>query len=175
MKAGDYYSRAARIGAVVLLLGATVGARAPAAAQESRTCRLAEAARSAEEHAIACAEAFIARNGYTLLPPPTDRSMIALESIEYAASLEELLRDRRGSLEPVAFAVCSPDERQRWLVAFRYSDGSSGARAVSMSTDFRDLRVEHRDFGTEVAASEEHGCRLLPIREGKHPSGSSGN
>src|SRR6266542_5175513 len=56
-----------------------------------------------EAEAIRLAEQFIAQNDYTDLPP--DKSKLAYESIEWESNIDEMLRERRNTLEPNAYGV----------------------------------------------------------------------
>ena len=106
---------------------------------------------TAEEKAVRAAEEFIARNGYTDLPP--DRDGLSYESVERAPSVEEMLRWRHDSLERKAYGVLySGRARERgWLVAFRHRarlgrEMDGWGRAVTMDRDFKNLLVEHKPF-----------------------------
>ena len=113
-----------------------------------------------------CAEEFIARNGYTDLPPATDTTLIAFESIEWSASRPELLRERRKTLERHAVGICEPQSSRvppagQFIVAFRSRD-TAYMRAVTMSARYADLRVQHQDFNASALDSAQYGCRRLP-------------
>jgi hypothetical protein len=103
-----------------------------------------------EGEAIRLAEQFIAQNGYTDLPP--DKSKLAYESIEWESNIDEMLRQRRNTLEPKAFGVVL--ERKNapgWTVVFRYKQRATrqmrrNGRAVTMNLDGSKMRVEHVDF-----------------------------
>jgi hypothetical protein len=103
-----------------------------------------------EAEAVRLAEQFIAQNGYTDLPP--DKSKLAYESIEWESNIDEMLRQRRNTLEPKAYGVVR--ERKNapgWTVVFRYKHRATGqmrgnGRAVTMNLDGSKMRVEHVDF-----------------------------
>ena len=121
-------------------------AAAPAASQE----RPAE--ESPEAKAVRLAEEFIARNGYTDLPP--DRDRLAYETVEWGPNDEEMLRRRRDTLGRKAYGVRYGGRmgtKGGWTVVFRaparYGDvGVVTGRAVTMDKDFQNLLVEHKDF-----------------------------
>jgi hypothetical protein len=147
------------------LTGCTTGSAArifPHAGRNLRTCDVpAPAAESPTSRAIRCAEAFIARNGYTDVDEAVDPGRIASESIEYASSLEQLLAWRRGTLRARAFGTCVSDKAERaFTVVFEYAEGgSANGRAVTMSSTFDNLRVQHSDFILSAVTERRHGCR----------------
>ena len=102
-----------------------------------------------EEKAVRLAEEFVARNGYTDLPP--DRANLTGESIEWSSDVDMLLRLRRDSLERRAYGVRPVGKvgRPGWTVVFRHKEHDAPdntGRAVTMDSDFRNLRVQHQDF-----------------------------
>jgi hypothetical protein len=104
-----------------------------------------------EQKAVRLAEEFVARNGYTDLPP--DRDNLSYESIEWEGNIDEMLRFRRDSLERKAYGIRYNGRmgRSGWTVVFKHKRGDgtgSGkvGRAVTMDGDFGNLRVEHKDF-----------------------------
>lgn len=106
---------------------------------------------TAEEKAVRLAEEFVARNGYTDLPP--DRDNLSYESIEWASDNDKLLWARHDSLERKACGIRYNGRmgRSGWTVVFKHKRGNgtgSGkvGRAVTMDGDFENLRVEHKDF-----------------------------
>lgn len=114
--------------------------------------------------AVECAEAFVARNGYTLAPP-VDSAELVLEFLECGGSVEELLACRRGTLESWAAVVCDGSAgRQGNTVAFQYADQtvSRNGRAVTMSRGFTRLEIGHQDFLLADAMQGAFGCRPLP-------------
>lgn len=81
---------------------------ARSAADEARVRRCpasAPAARDPFDRAAACAEAFIARNGYTAADP-VRADELAVERSEIGHPPAEVLAARRGSLAPRAYVVC---------------------------------------------------------------------
>ena len=119
---------------------------APAANQE----RPAE--ESPEAKAVRLAEEFIARNGYTDLPP--DRDSLSYETVEWGPNDEEMLKQRHDTLGRKAYGVRYGGRmgtKGGWTVVFRvparYGDvGVVTGRAVTMDKDFQNLLVEHKDF-----------------------------
>ena len=103
-----------------------------------------------EAEAIRLAEQFIAQNGYTDLPP--DKNTLAYESIEWESNIDEMLRQRRNSLEPKAYGVVRGRKNAPgWTVVFRYKHLATpqtrrNGRAVTMNLDGSKMRVEHVDF-----------------------------
>ena len=110
-----------------------------------RGCRVSRAANESSEcFAVRCAEDFVRRNGYTL---DAATGPVARESI-HSPTLEQ----RRGMLErsAVGYRPYPPGH----LVVFKYSSSTGKAgRAVTMSGEFGDLRVEHQDFFLAAAPS----------------------
>ena len=105
-----------------------------------------------EEKAVRLAEEFVARNGYTDLPP--DRGHVSYESVERETNLDETLKLRHDTLEGEAYGIRyggKLDGPGR-TIAFRYNSMRLGClfnnigRAVTMDKDFQNLRVEHKDF-----------------------------
>ena len=104
-----------------------------------------------EEKAVRLAEEFVARNGYTDLPP--DRGNLSYESIEWESNVEEMLRRRHDSLERKAYGIVYTGKMggPGWIVAFRHSRRLGNeldrvGRAVTMDENFENLRVEHKSF-----------------------------
>ena len=110
-----------------------------------------------EAKAVRLAEEFVARNGYTDLPP--DRDNLSYESIEWGENINELLKFRHDSLERRAYGIRYTGKMNGpgWTVAFRpalrYRCGNAVlagqaeiGRTVTMDENFENLRVEHKDF-----------------------------
>jgi hypothetical protein len=108
-----------------------------------------------EQTAIQIAEKFIADNGYTDLPPISDTSQLAYESIEWQSDVNKMLQLRHNTLEQKAFSL-SKDRfgKMGWTIGFRYKGGTEGVgravieehgRAVTMDLDGGNMRVEHKD------------------------------
>lgn len=118
----------------------------PAAEPERR------AEESPEAKAVRLAEEFIARNGYTDLPPTRDS--LSYETVEWGPNDEEMLRRRRDTLGRKAYGIRyggRMGEKGGWTVVFRAparygEEGVLTGRAVTMDKDFQNLRVEHKDF-----------------------------
>ena len=151
--------------------GCSVGSRSAAdslvvfgAGPAVSQCRLkAPIPGSRDSIAVKCAEAFVARNGYTNAPAD-DSTLIAYEFIAPGRGAVEILKHRHNTLAPRAILLCH-DRRERpgFTIAFaRPGDSAlSQARAVTMDTSLDKLRIEHVDFLPRVAA-ESPGCAWLP-------------
>lgn len=103
-----------------------------------------------EAQAVRLAEHFIARNGYTDLPP--DKSNLAHESIELD-TIDEELELRRDTLERKAYGISHGRKNGApgWTVVFRQRHSSyfqlhKTGRAVTMNLDGSGMQVEHVDF-----------------------------
>ncbi len=112
------------------------------------------------------AEQFVARNGYTDLPPAADTVSWAAELFELPwGSLAELMRQRRNTLERRAVAVCphGPGGRPGYTVVFRYkAESLSGqARAVRMGPQFDGMVMQHQEFSLRYAAAPGSPCTPL--------------
>lgn len=110
-----------------------------------------ESGETPEEKAVRLAEEFVARNGYTDLPP--DRNNLSYESIEWASDKDKLLWSRHDSLERKAYGIRRGGKMggPGWTVVFKPKGLNGDAsrktgRAVTMDGDFNNLRVEHKDF-----------------------------
>ena len=118
----------------------------PAAATAAEHERQAE--ESPEAKAVRLAEEFIARNGYTDLPP--ERGNLSYETVEWGPNDEEMLRQRRDTLGRKAYGIRYGGRlgaEGGWTVVFRYRKGGNmTGRAVTMNKDFQNLLVEHKDF-----------------------------
>lgn len=130
-------------------VGQTPGPPAVAAAAANGERQAEE---SPEAKAVRLAEEFVARNGYTDLPP--DRDALSYETVEWGPNDEETLRRRRDTLGRKAYGVRYGGRmgaKGGWTVVFRaparHGDvGVVWGRAVTMDKDFRNLLVEHKDF-----------------------------
>jgi hypothetical protein len=107
-----------------------------------------------EQTAIQVAEKFIADNGYTDLPPMSDTSQLAHESIEWQSDAKQMLQLRQNTLERKAFSFSQNRQggKMGWTIGFRYKGGTEGVgrvvmeelgRAVTMDLDGGNMRVEH--------------------------------
>jgi hypothetical protein len=131
---------------------------------------------SREGVAILCAEAFVARNGYTDAPPVSDTTQLAFESIEWKRSLTALLAHRRNTLESSAYGVCPLGAVGPGLaVVFRYRADTvrSTGRAVTMTAGFDSLRVQHRDFILANVADSGAACSRVTYVRGQISEPSS--
>lgn len=105
---------------------------------------------SPDAKAVRLAEEFIARNGYTDLPP--DRDNLSYETIEWGDGVEEILRLRHDTLERKAYGLRRMGRMggPGWVIVFRHRGGDDSSvktgRAVTMDKNFQNLRVEHKDF-----------------------------
>lgn len=144
----------------VLLAGCAgrAPAAAPSSAVDPRACAVPMTEQTPEAQAVACAEEFIARNGYTDAEPDTAR--LATESIEWGPA-EETLKRRRGSLESPAAGVCADSAGYPYTVVFRHRSSQTSARAVTMTVRFDEMRVQHREFILANVAERRFGCRPL--------------
>lgn len=115
-------------------------------------CALAvQTVESPEEKAVRIAEEFIARNGYTDLPP--DKNTLAYENIERADNVDEMLKQRHDALERKAYGIRYSGKMGKpgWMVAFRYKQRFGNVydetgRVVTMDKNFENLLVEHKSF-----------------------------
>jgi hypothetical protein len=110
-----------------------------------------DAAGLTESQAVEFAEKFIARNGYTDLPP--DKENLAHESIEWESNTDEMLKKRHDTLERKAFGVVRHGKGSAagWTVVFKYKNPSDrqmrqDGRAIAMNPNGSNARVEHKDF-----------------------------
>lgn len=115
-----------------------------------------------EQKAVRLAEEHIARNGYT--KAEADRENLSFETVEFSRNIDEMLELRHNTLNPKAYGVLyrrKSGDKKGWTIAFEFSDrikaerakeASDGSnitptgRAVTMSKNFKDIRVEHKDF-----------------------------
>jgi hypothetical protein len=164
---------------VLALLAMFVGCRSDR--RGARDCPIDPAGMTPEVAAIQCAEAFIARNGYTQVEPTTTLELIASESVEDDTALSALLEHRHNQLGPSAIVVCPGRVIRRtepgWTVAFgvtkEYLPDSMAQRmgirdlerAVTMDTTFGELRMEHMPFDRALH-TQNGNCRELSHRNG---------
>jgi hypothetical protein len=128
-----------RIGATILILLSIV------IVAQSQKRRLTQS------EAVALAAQFIARNGYTNLPP--DKTKLSNETIEWESNVDRMLKERHDTLERRAYGVRSGGKggEPGWTVVFRYKHPvdrqmRSNGLAVTMNLDGSEPRVEHMDF-----------------------------
>jgi hypothetical protein len=109
-----------RIAAIVLLAVALTS-----------TCLAADTrALSAEETAaIAAAESFVARHGYTAAGHPADRPVQHVELLDVGMSDADLVRHRQDTLEPHAFGIATAGTHQ-YSVLFHLTHNAPGFRVV---------------------------------------------
>jgi hypothetical protein len=94
-----------------------------------------------EVTAVASAEAFIARHGYTAAGHPPDQPVQNVEVLDPVASETELVRWRRDTLEPHAFGIAQIDSRA-YYVLFHRTHSDPGFRAVLVQ-DSAAVQVVH--------------------------------
>src|SRR6266704_3601783 len=101
--------------------------------------------------AVALAEQFIARNGYTDVSP--DRNRVSYETIEWESNVDRMLQRRHDTLNRQAYGIVRDRKGgvPGWTVVFRYKHpidrpARSTGRAVTMNIDGTEPRVEHVDF-----------------------------
>jgi len=111
---------------------------------------------TSEEKAVRLAEEFIKRNGYT--DTPADKDNLAHETVEFYDNIDELLEQRKNTLEKKAFGIFFQGKHNEkgWTVAFRYNkkqlkdlsdkEYNSLGRSVTMDENFENLRVEHQSL-----------------------------
>ena len=114
---------------------------------------------TSEEKAVRLAEEFIKRNGYT--DADADRDNLSHETVEFYDNVDELLKQRKNTLEKKAFGILFEDRhgKKGWTVAFRFNktqlkdltdkDYNSLGRGVTMDENFGNLRVEHQNLFLE--------------------------
>jgi hypothetical protein len=100
--------------------------------------------RISRKEAVALAERFIRVNGYADAPESELKSQLDLESIEWSNNRQDLLKQRRNTLRPVAVGIKAIDGA--WGVVFDYVSSEPGrCRVVTMSFDGTNIRVQHKD------------------------------
>lgn len=125
-----------------------------------RTCEIDPTNAKGTGAAVICAEHFVARNGYTMAEPITEKGELAPESIEWG-SIPEIPKGRRGTLEAKAHGICEGRPSGRgYTVVFRRPYGTESARAVTMTEAFDEIRVEHKDFSLAFGRQNDR-CKLL--------------
>jgi hypothetical protein len=100
-----------------------------------------------EQQAKSIAEQFIKNQGYTSAPSPLPKDEIVFESIEWEVGVDEILKSRRGTLEPEAVGAIQSEEG--WIVGFRYANAPPEAdtgRGVTMDRYGQHMRVMHEDL-----------------------------
>lgn len=112
--------------------------------------------------AVRCAEAFVARNGYTDLPV-RDTTSIAHEFIEVGPTPAELLKHRQNSLARKSVVLChNRRDQPGFTVGFVAPADTimNVGRAVSMDSSFREPRMEHPVY-LPRAAAQMAGCAWI--------------
>jgi len=109
-----------------------------------------------------CAEAFIARNGYTDIEG-ADTLELVFELTDYVPSRQVLLRRRYATLEAKAYGICRSTGYHTYEIVFRDHPLTSGkgARAVSMDAAHTHLALQHREFNLDALDQSQHACRRL--------------
>ena len=96
------------------------------------------------EEVVAVAERFVRDNGYIDAPVDELKARLDFESIEFGANREELLLQRKNSLQPKAIGAKPTSEG--WGVAFDYFEPQADTcRVVVMRHDGSEVRVQHQD------------------------------
>jgi hypothetical protein len=96
------------------------------------------------EEAVDVAERFVRDNGYTDAPADELKVDLDFESVEFTANREELLLQRKNSLQPKAIGARPTSEG--WGVAFDYfKPQTDTCRVVVMRHDGSAIRVQHQD------------------------------
>lgn len=103
-----------------------------------------------EEQAIALAEEFIVKNGYTKAPP-AKKEELTPELLDKFASFETIMKLRHNSLEPKAYGLINKHPKGLgWTIIFlRTSKGDfdpKNGRGVSMTLEGKNLVMEPRDY-----------------------------
>jgi hypothetical protein len=115
----------------------------------------AKTSKITEEEAVKIAEKFIEANGYTSSRPAPDKAKITLESIEWSSDIKEILESRYNTLQPKAYGILkgARDKKEGFTVIFRLTDDSikDVGRAVTMDSNGKNLRVEHKDIFLKAA------------------------
>lgn len=113
------------------------------------------------DEVIHLAECFIIQNGYTDLPPTTDKSKLTPENV-FPGTDEQGLKMRHDSLERKAFSYRRSEIYDgSWMVMFRYKPNPDivkfygdrlnySGRAVTMDYYGNRLRVQHSDYPLET-------------------------
>ncbi|MEZ5345839.1 MAG: hypothetical protein R2681_09825 [Pyrinomonadaceae bacterium] len=118
------------------------------------------------EEAVFLAECFIIKNGYTDLPPISDKSKLTPENL-YPGTDEEGLRMRHDSLERKAYSYYRSNiYGGSWVVMFRYKPHpdvvefygdrlNDSGRAVIMDFFGNGIMVQHADYPLETPESKK--------------------
>ena len=107
---------------------------------EQQRCILPAGTVPSDSAAIRCAELYVARNGYTDLPPVSDTAQRVGEFLDLG------IEDRRNTLVRRAAALCRGDDHERpaFSVIFRRTSGE-GARSVLLNRDLSMMGIMHQD------------------------------
>lgn len=123
-----------------------------------------------QKAAVALAERFVVRNGYTDAPPDQVKHDLDFESIEFAENREAMLRQRRNTLRPRAIGVRRGrrSSKSGWSVAFDFVesiDANRGScRVVTMDSDGSNIRIEHVDGLRKFFVGFNEPVAYEPIR-----------
>ncbi len=123
-----------------------------------------------QKAAVALAEKFVVRNGYTDAPPDQVKHDLDFESIEFAENREEMLRQRRNTLRPRAIGVKRGrrSNKSGWSVAFDFTksvDANPGScRVVTMDSDGSNIRIEHVDGLRKFFVGFNEAVAYDPVR-----------
>jgi hypothetical protein len=113
-----------------------------------------------EQKAVRIAEEFVKINGYTDIS--AEKAKIKYESIEFASNLDELLKQRKNTLESNAYGVSDFGKmtEKGWTVVFKIKNldfsgkmtnkekrfYENAGRALTMDENFENLVMQHKDF-----------------------------
>lgn len=117
------------------------------------------------ETAVRCAEEFVARNGYTLVPPAWGSAQLAEEAFETGQPWSQVLARRRGTLKPKAVGVCvgaSDRADMAYTVAFPYSDNRVTAlvRVVTMNRTYGEMRMQQQQVRVRAMTDPDMNCEF---------------
>ena len=123
---------------------------------DRQRCILPSGLSPSDSAAVRCAELFVARNGYTDLPPHPDSSHWVGEFMDLG------MEHRHDTLERRAVALCRGDdvELPAYRVIFRRTEGE-GARAVGLKADLSHMAIMHQDAAIPSGSDLGGSCVLL--------------
>ena len=116
---------------------------------------------SSDSAAVRCAELYVARNGYTDLPPVPDSSQWTGEFMDLG------MPGRRNTLERRAHSICRGTIEGDSVVSVIFACGPKyeqavRGRGVMATADLSYMRIEHQDFFLPTDSTPLPGCRILP-------------
>jgi hypothetical protein len=98
-----------------------------------------------EAVAVRVAEAFIERNGYTVAGHPPGLPVLRVEIFDVLASDEELIKQRRGELEPHAMGVENKGHGAYWV--YFPTVGDPNRPRIVFVKDGEAQQVFHQSYG----------------------------